>query len=296
MSDWLPVARLLRPQGRRGELLADPLTDLAEFFLPGRDLWLAGPDAAAPRPDVLPVLLEASWQPQGRNAGRLVLKLRGVDSITAAEQLAGQELLLPASALPALAAGTYLVRDLVGCALWDGERLAGTVTGLEFPVAPDGRTRLQDAPDLLVVLPAQATGHPVSDKAIADEPEPVLVPFVQAWLEHVDLAAKRLTMHLPPGLFGTADPEDTPTYPPPFTCYLLLPASHADRHRHPLPGVLSRPVSLRRAGPCPPQRPPVGPSAQPPRLHHRPPPHRGRPSLRRRRRYGAQARTPLPLR
>ncbi len=190
---WIAVARLLRPQGRRGELLAEPLTDLAEVFSPGRGFRLA---ASLERlSSAATITLEECWRPTGRNAGRLVLKLAGVDSINAAEALEEKELFLPEADLPALDEDTFLVRDLVGCSLFDGDRLLGTITDLQFPVGPDGRTRLHDAVDLLVLEPANAT----------PEADPVLIPFVKAWLASVNLDAKRITMNLPPGLMDQVE-------------------------------------------------------------------------------------------
>ena len=195
---WLEAAQLLRPQGRRGELLAEPSCD-TDLFRAGRSLFL-GPNPSGPAPLGFALEIESCWQPTGRNAGRLVLKLRGTDSIDAAEVLAGQYLFLRTSDLPALEDGTYRVRDLVGCSLLDGDLLAGTVIDLQFPVAPDGRSRLNDAPDLLVVQPVAPSETP--DWAAATPSiEPVLIPFVQAWLLEVDLPGKRIRMHLPPGLF-----------------------------------------------------------------------------------------------
>ncbi|MGI4828326.1 MAG: ribosome maturation factor RimM [Janthinobacterium lividum] len=194
---WLPAAQLLRPQGRHGELLAEPHADLSVFST-GRRLWLAPRENSVPLPSAERVL-EAAWQPTGRNAGRTVLKLQGVDSISAAEALAGQFVLLRAADLPPLEEDTFRVRDLVGCALFDQEKLAGTVVDIQFPVGADGRTRLTDAPDLLAVQPAGDLNEPDNER------DPVLVPFVRSWLTGVDLVAKRITMHLPPGLFDTLD-------------------------------------------------------------------------------------------
>ena len=185
---WMAVARLLRPQGRRGELLTEPLTDLPEVFTKGRQFRIApaGHSAAqSPR-----ITLEDCWRPRGRNAGRLVLKLAGIDSISAAEELGNRQLFIKEADLPALDPDTFLVRDLVGCALFDGETRLGTVADLQFPVGPDGRTRLPDAVDLLVLEPDN----------VDENTEPVLIPFVKAWLSGVDTDAKRIVMHLPPGL------------------------------------------------------------------------------------------------
>src|SRR5579875_2237720 len=189
---WIPVARLLRPQGRRGELLAEPLTDQDEIFVRGRQLRLAADPAQVSSAPA--IVLEDCWKPQGRNAGRLVLKLADVNSISEAEALETKQLFLPESELPPLDPDTYLVRDLIGCVLFDGDRPLGTVTDLQFPIGSDGRTRLADAVDLLAVTPAGA----------APETEPVLIPFVKAWLRSVSVSEKRIEMELPPGLFDEA--------------------------------------------------------------------------------------------
>ncbi len=195
-EDWITAAKLLRPQGRRGELLAEPHIDNT-VFTPGRRVWLGNdgsvPEASAARD------LESAWEPTGRNAGRIVLKLGGVESISDAEALAGQFLLLPVADLPALEDETFRVRDLIGCALYDGDTLAGTVIEVQFPVGPDGRTRLTDAPDLLAVARPSDEGDP--------DAEPTLVPFVRAWLVNVDLQAKRINMQLPPGLLADAEAD-----------------------------------------------------------------------------------------
>ncbi len=199
-DEWIPVALLLRPQGRRGELLAEPQTDAA-VFSPGRIFRVVASSNAPSSGASLERVLERAWQPTGRNAGRLVLELQGVESINEAEALAGHVLVLRLDDLPALDEDTFRVRDLVGCALWDGEVPRGTVAEVQFPVAADGRTRLADAPDLLAVQPVTAKGGDEEDR------EPVLVPFVRAWLLEVDLPARRIRMQLPPGLFDRLDEE-----------------------------------------------------------------------------------------
>ena len=203
-QDWITGAALLRPQGRRGEMLADPHADLSTF-LPGLTLWLTAEEHTLPQSGS-ERLLESAWQPTGRNAGRLVVKLRGVDSISDAEAIAGKFLLLRSTDLPSLPADTFRVRDLVGCALFDGDRLAGTVVDLQFPIAADGRTRLEDAPDLLAVEPVPPSADTVEPGD--GDAEPTLIPFVRAWLAEVDVAGKRIVMNLPPGFFDVSDTLD----------------------------------------------------------------------------------------
>jgi 16S rRNA processing protein RimM len=203
-SDWFPIARLLRPQGRRGELLADPLSDLPDLFAANRELFLAPANVSAPAPGALPIHIEEHFFPTGKNAGRVVLKLSGCDSISAAELLAGQQLFLPTDQLPPLDPGTFFVGDLLGCTLYDAASPttpAGTVIDVEFATAPDGRTRLEDAAPLLAIeLPNQPAGT-----------EPILVPFVLAWIDTIDIPDRRMIMRLPDGLLTPPeDPGPTP--------------------------------------------------------------------------------------
>ena len=140
--------------------------------------------------------MEQAWQPLGKNAGRVVLKFAEIASISEAEVLNGKYLLLRTADLPALEDDTFRVRDLIGCSLFDRDQLVGKVVDIQFPVAPDGRTRLQDAPDLLAVVPDSTPSQDLAPSADADT-ESVLVPFVRACLVNVDTAAKRIEMKLP---------------------------------------------------------------------------------------------------
>jgi 16S rRNA processing protein RimM len=169
-------------------LLAEPLSDLPEIFTAGREVLLAKSGAIAPAADTVPISLEDHWFPTGKNAGRVVLKLSGCDSISQAEALAGRQLLVRADSLPRLADDTYYVGDLLECDLFDGLQRVGRIVDVEFATAPDGRTRIEEAAPLLAVETAPAA-------------EPVLVPFIRTWIDKVDLAAHRVVMHLPPGLF-----------------------------------------------------------------------------------------------
>jgi 16S rRNA processing protein RimM len=188
----------MRPQGRRGELLAEPLTDLPGVFAAGLRVSLKDPHSAS----ATETSIESSWSPTGRNAGRIVLKLAGIDSISAAELLVGYELLIPSSSLPPLEPDTWFVRDLIGCQLLDGATPVGEITGVEYAMSTDGHTRLPDAAPLLeVTLHAYDRSHTVEPATEASElPETALIPFIKAWLDSVDLEARRVVMHLPSGL------------------------------------------------------------------------------------------------
>jgi 16S rRNA processing protein RimM len=207
-ESWIPAAHLLRPQGRRGELLAELLSDLPGLFTPGRRVSMAA-SGDAPAVDTT---IESQWSPTGRNAGRVVLKLAGVDTISAAELLAGRELLVLSFDLPPLEPDTWFVRDLLGCQLFDGDTLIGEITGVEYPMSADGRTRLPDAAPLLEVtgVPSHRSNSETSPADTLGHAEPALIPFVKSWLDSVDLEKKRLVMHLPPGLVAPESAEDDP--------------------------------------------------------------------------------------
>jgi 16S rRNA processing protein RimM len=198
----------LRPQGRRGELLAELLSDLPGLFTPDHRVTVAGSGTAP----AIATTIESHWSPTGRNAGRIVLKLAGVDTISAAELLAGRELLVLSSDLPPLEPDTWFVRDLLGCQLFDGDTLIGEVTGLEYPMSADGRTRLPDAAPLLEVtgMTGLRSNSKTSSSDTLGHAAPALIPFIKAWLDSVDLEKKRLVMHLPAGLIESESAEDEP--------------------------------------------------------------------------------------
>jgi len=196
---WASLARLLRPQGRKGELLSDLLTDLdpAVQFRTGRQVTLAPANATQPAPGAQPTTIEGYFLPVGKNAGRIVLKLAGCNSISEAELLAGRQLMVPAAELPTLDPDTFYVSDLIGCTLFNGPNPVGQIVDVQFAMSPDGKTRLPEAAPLLGL---QLPNTPA-------DADPILIPFVRAHLESVDLPTKRITMNLPEGLL---DPTDDP--------------------------------------------------------------------------------------
>jgi 16S rRNA processing protein RimM len=187
---FVALARLLRPQGRRGELLADLLTDFPEQLGTAAGVFLVAAAAAAPAASATRTIVESQWLPTGKNAGRIVVKLAGCDSINDAERLAHMQLMVPATERPALDADTFYVSDLIGSTLYNDETPVGEVVDVEFATTPDGKTRLLEAAPLLSVRLANDT----------PETEPTLIPFVRAQLISVDTSAHRIVMRIPQGL------------------------------------------------------------------------------------------------
>jgi 16S rRNA processing protein RimM len=193
---WVVLARILRPQGRKGEVLADLFTDFPSRFDSRPRVWLAAPGSAeaaspvsadaAPEAPAQSAEVVSYFLPTGRNAGRIVLQLAGVETIEQAETLAGKEVIVPLSERVPLEPGAAYVSDLIGCTVYDGDLPVGVVDGVQFPTTPDGSRRLEEATALLEVVSSE--GHEV------------LVPFTKAFLIELDLAGRSIRMALPEGL------------------------------------------------------------------------------------------------
>src|SRR5208282_4759671 len=110
---WVWLARIRRPQGRKGEVFADILTDFPEKFAERRRLWLLAESASAPAPRQ--VELQAHWL----HKGGIVLHFAGIDSISAAETLAGLIVAIPRADRAPLAEDEVYIADLIGCTLFD---------------------------------------------------------------------------------------------------------------------------------------------------------------------------------
>jgi 16S rRNA processing protein RimM len=181
--DWdamVTVGRVVRPQGRRGEVVVQPETDFGEErFRPGAELW------ASRGGHVTLVSIVASWPHQGR----WVLGLSGVASIDEAETWRGAELRVPAEGLHKLGDGAFYVHDLLGCRV---ETTTGTSVG---DVA---RVDLGNGTPLLVV-----TGPGGQAKGVQE----VLVPLAESICRRVDVDAKVIVIDPPEGLLDLNAPE-----------------------------------------------------------------------------------------
>ncbi len=105
-GEFITLARVVKTQGRHGEVAVEVHSDIPERFSGGMKLW------ALDQEDVRRELeVEDVWP----HKGLLVLKFRGVDSISDAEVLIGSELQLPRSQRAELERGWTFVSDLIGC-------------------------------------------------------------------------------------------------------------------------------------------------------------------------------------
>jgi 16S rRNA processing protein RimM len=173
-EDYISLARVLKTQGRHGEVAVEVHSDVPDRFVEGMRVFAL--DATGGRRQLE---IEELWP----HKGHLVLKFKGIESISDAEALLRCELQVPRAERAELEPGWTYVSDLTGCTVFDGDREIGTVEGLEFGAG--------EAPLLIVQGKAKLRYE---------------IPFAEAYLTSVDLAAKQIRMKLPEGMLEVNAP------------------------------------------------------------------------------------------
>jgi 16S rRNA processing protein RimM len=164
-ASLVAIGRVVKPQGRRGEVAVEPLSDRPGRFPGLRRAWLPRPGGGARA-----VTVAGCWP----HKGRFVLKLEGVDSIEAAEALRGMELRIGEEELEALPAGSYYHHQLRGLRAEDE---SGRALGAVEDILETGAT----APVLVVRGPGGET----------------LVPLAESFVRQVDLPGGRVVVVVP---------------------------------------------------------------------------------------------------
>jgi 16S rRNA processing protein RimM len=167
-EDLITVALIARPQGLRGEVIAELRTDFPDRF---EDLDRVLLRLASGR------LVERQLEYGRLHKGRIVLKLVGSDSVEEAEELRGAAVLITRSQLIPLPPDNYYDFDLVDCEVrTKAGEFVGQVTGVEhFGAAP-----------LLVV--------------VSPETKEYLVPLAASICVEVDTELKKIVIDPPAGL------------------------------------------------------------------------------------------------
>lgn len=161
------VGRIARAHGNRGQVIVDPATDFPEErFKAGSVVHIRRGGAAEP------VTIESVRF----HRGRPILGLAGIDTMDAAEALAGIELRISDDALQPLPAGSYYHHDLIGCSVQTprGEPI-GRVTSVE--------------------------GDAAGSRLVVETPQgEVLIPMAEGIWQSVDLPARKIVVEPPEGL------------------------------------------------------------------------------------------------
>jgi 16S rRNA processing protein RimM len=168
-GEFITLARVVKTQGRRGEVAAEMHSDVPGRFAAGMQLFVL-PKSQDSRRELE---VEDLWP----HKGLLVLKFRGVDSISDAELLIGSELQVLSTQRADLEPGWNYISDLIGCVVLDQAREIGRIEDVQFGAG--------EAPLLMV---ANAAGKKFE------------VPFAEAYLEGVDTAQRQVRMNLPEGM------------------------------------------------------------------------------------------------
>ncbi len=164
--DLIAVGRIVRPQGRWGEVRVEPMTDEPRRLAELVECHLVPPETGERR------VVERVWF-QG---GVPVMKLGGVENIGEAEAVVGRLVAIPRAAARPLPPDRFYAFDLVGCAL----------------MTPDG-ARLGELADVWA-----GPGHDFW--VLRAGGRECLIPAVSAIVERVDLAGRVVVIRPPEGL------------------------------------------------------------------------------------------------
>ncbi len=167
MDDLVAVARIVRPRGLKGELVAEVLTDFPERFDE-----LEQVTAVFPGDTRLELKIEKAWFQKDR----VVLKFEGYDSIETAENLREAEICIGEDEAVELEADEYFDWELEGCEVVTTD---GVSIGRVKELMRTGGT------EILVVEGGE---------------KEYLVPFAEAICVEVDIENKVIRIDPPDGL------------------------------------------------------------------------------------------------
>jgi 16S rRNA processing protein RimM len=164
----ITLAHLRRTRGNKGELIGDSLTSHPERFQKLTRVFLVKGE------ETREMQVESAWDFRGDP----VFKFVGIDSISAAEPLAGYDVCVPPEERVQLEEGEYFFSDIVGCAAYAGDERIGTVAGW------------QD----------NGSGSQVWFEVQEDSGKTFLVPFNRTIFREIDVVGKLVRLDLPEGL------------------------------------------------------------------------------------------------
>jgi 16S rRNA processing protein RimM len=177
MHDYVAIAAIVRPQGRRGEVVAEILTDFPERVRPCRTIYIDDPEQGP-----------QSFQLERAriHGGRFVLKFLGIDSISQAETLRSKNVLIPAADRVSLSPNRYYIWELKGCRVLQDQH-PGPTAGAEIGTVVDVETGTGGV-DLLHVAISGSHG------------EEILIPLADEICKRIDVLGKTILIDPPEDL------------------------------------------------------------------------------------------------
>ena len=167
MKDLVAIAKIAKPRGLRGELVADLLTDFPERFDNLQKVF-----AVHPTGETSELEIERFWFQKRR----IIFKFAGFDSIEASESLRNCEISISEDEIVELETDEFYDWQLQGCAV---ETIEGEKLGAVKEVLRTGGT------EILVV---------------AGETKEYLIPFAEKICTSVDVENKLIKVDAPEGL------------------------------------------------------------------------------------------------
>ena len=167
MQELIAIAKIVRPRGLRGEMVADVLTDFPDRFADLENVIAVFPDGTRRN-----LIIEGSWVQKDR----VVVKVAGVDSIEQADELRRAEICIPEADAADLDEDEFFDWQLEGCSVVtiEGEKIG-------------------------VVREVMRTGGTENLLVESDERDH-LIPFAGSICTEVDVENKVITVDLPEGL------------------------------------------------------------------------------------------------
>lgn len=172
-SDWITLGRVVKTQGRKGELALEVLSDIPNRFDALERVFLLNRSGTRQ-----PFTIIRRW-PHKR---WLILAFAEISDLTAAEPWVGAEVQLPRSERAPAPEGRMHTEDLIGCRVFAGDRLLGILQAIEpVPGAAD-----------LLHIEDEAGGQ-------------LLIPFAAAYVRELAIPEGAIRLDLPQGLLDIND-------------------------------------------------------------------------------------------
>jgi len=169
-SDLVVVGYVSGAYGLQGWIRIRPYSADADALLHAKTWWLGNPEQSQQLRDV--DMMQAK-----HHSGDVVAQLVGVAGRDAAESLKGTAVQISRRHFPALSDGEFYWVDLIGLQV---ENLQGELLGVVDSMMDNGAH-----PILKVAVPTVA--------GIETTQREILIPFVEQFVKHVDLTAKKIT-------------------------------------------------------------------------------------------------------
>ena len=190
----MELGRITAAYGVKGWIKVQPHSAQAEVLRSVKQWWLLRPMPEAARGSGAPVPVAHAIVQSRAQGATVVAQLAGLSDRDQAEALRGCVVLASRSAFPQPGEDEYYWVDLIGCDLYSTAEGPAQLVGRVEEVLDNG------AHAILRVARLRADADGAVPQPVLDakgRPAEVLVPFVQAHVHGVDLAARRIDSDWP---------------------------------------------------------------------------------------------------